>query len=77
MTLDKFLEDFRDQFEDTPAEQITASTDFKNLDEWCSMVSLCVVAFIDSDYGVNISAVDIKTSDTVEDLFKIVQSKAK
>lgn len=40
MTLDKFVELFAEQFDDTPAESFSASTDYKALDEWGSLVAL-------------------------------------
>jgi len=49
---------------------------FKELDEWSSLIALSVIAMVDEEYDVTIKGDDIRNSDTVEDLFNAVKSKA-
>ena len=37
MTLEEFVEKVQDELQETPAEQITADTNYKELDEWGSL----------------------------------------
>lgn len=75
MTTEKFLENFANLFDETDASQITLSTEFRNLDEWSSLIALSVIAMADEEYDVKLKGDDIKSATTVEDLFNIVKSK--
>lgn len=76
MELKEFIDLFASQFEDTPADQISAQTVFKDLDEWSSFMALALMAAVGEACDVNLTATQIRTSETVEDLFNcIVASK--
>jgi acyl carrier protein len=76
MELNVFIENFANQFDDTDASEIKAETKFKELEEWSSLIALSVIAMIDEEYDITIKGDDIRNSDTIEDLFNIVKSKA-
>lgn len=75
MTLDNFIANFASQFEDTDASEVTAVTIFKELDEWDSLIALSVIGMVDEEYDVRIKGDDIRSASTVEDLFKVVESR--
>ena len=75
MELKDFIANFADQFDDTDASDINATTDFKNLDEWTSLIALSVIAMIDEEYDVAIKGDDIRNSRTIEDLYEVVKSR--
>jgi len=75
MELKDFIENFAAQFDDTDASEIKAETVFKELDEWSSLIALSVIAMVDEEYEVTLKGEDIRTSDTVEDLFNLVKSR--
>ena len=72
MELNDFIEKFAEQFEDTDASEFKADTEFKALDEWSSLMALCIIAMIDEEYNVSVKGDDIRNSETIEDLFNIV-----
>lgn len=76
MEIKEFIENFAEQFEDTDASEITATTEFKNLDEWSSLIALSVIAMVDEEYDVTLKGDDIRNSATVEDLFNVVKSRS-
>ena len=76
MELSDFISNFVEQFDDTDANAIKADTVFKDLDEWSSLVALSVIAMVDEVYHVNLKGDDIRQSNTVEDLFNAVKSRA-
>ena len=76
MELKDFIENFADQFDDTDVSEIQAETVFKELEEWSSLIALSVIAMIDEEYDVTIKGDDIRNSNTIEDLFNLVRSKA-
>ncbi len=76
MELNDFIEKFAEQFDDTELSEFKADTEFKALDEWSSLSALSIIAMIDDEYDVTIKGDDIRNSETIEDLFNLVKSKA-
>lgn len=75
MDLNEFITHVAEQFEETDASQITASTKFQELDEYSSLIALSLIAMIDEEYDVTIKGNDLRSAATVEDLFNTVKSK--
>lgn len=76
MEIKEFIENFADQFDETEASELSAETKFKELDEWSSLIALSVIAMVDEEYDVTIKGDDIRGSETIQDLFNIVESRA-
>ena len=76
MEIKEFIANFAEQFEETDASEIKAETVFKELDEWSSLIALSVIAMVDEEYDITLKGDDIRNSNTVEDLFKVVKAKA-
>lgn len=75
MNLNDFVKNFSEQFDETDPSTITPATKFRSLDEWSSLVALSIIAMIDEAYEVKVKGDDIRNSETVEDLFNLVQSR--
>jgi len=75
MTLDEFVEAFAAEFEETPADQFKADTEFKTLEDWSSLTALSIIAMVDENMDKTITGADIRASKTVEDLFNLANSK--
>ena len=75
MEIETFVSHFAAQFEDTPAESFTASTNFKETEEWDSLVALSVIAMTDDEYSVKLTGDDIRNSLTIQDVFEIIRAK--
>lgn len=75
MELELFIEKFAEQFDDTPVEEFTAGTVFKNLNEWSSLTALSIIAMIDEEFEKRITGADIRNSSTIEELYNLVKSK--
>ena len=75
MNLQEFIKNFANQFEETDQASFTKDTIFKNLDEWSSLMALSIIAMVDEEYEVALKGDDIRTANTLEDLFNIVKSK--
>ena len=72
MNLEQFIENFSDLFDETESDTIEATTQFKNLEEWSSLLALSVIAMVDEEYDVEFRGDDIRNSTTVEDLYNVV-----
>lgn len=75
MELKEFIDIFAAQMEETDPAEITATTVFRDLDEWSSLSALSIIAMVDEEYDVTLKGDDMKAAKTVEDLYNTVQSK--
>jgi acyl carrier protein len=75
MDLQEFIQKFAEQFDEVDADDFKAETAFKELDAWTSLIALSIIAMVDEEYGAAIKGNDIRESQTIEDLFKIVAER--
>ena len=75
MDINNFVTNFANQFEETDFSVFTKDTVFKELDEWSSLLALSIIAMVDEEYEVTLKGDDIRSANTIEDLFEIVKSK--
>jgi len=75
MEIKEFVEKFAEQFDETDPSEITATTEFRDLDEWSSLTALSVIAMVDEEFDVALKGDDIRNAVTVEDLFNTVKGK--
>ena len=75
MNLEEFVKGFAELFDDTDESEITAATNFHELDEWSSLISMSLIAYARTEFGKKISGNEIRTCETVEDLYSLVTSK--
>jgi acyl carrier protein len=75
MELNDFIKVFADQFDDTDISEITPSCKFHDLDEWSSLIGMSIIAFVRTKYGKAISSAEIKSCETINDLFELIKSK--
>ena len=75
MELNDFIKNFAEQFDEIDASEIKEDTEFKELDEWSSLIALSVIGMVDEEYDVTLKGEDFRMSKTVEDLFNIVKSR--
>lgn len=73
--MEKFIENFASQFDETDVSVFTKDTEFKNLEEWSSLLALSIIAMADEEYFVKLKGDDIKNSNTIEDLYNTVESR--
>ena len=75
MELKDFIENFAQQFDDTEVSAFTAETMFKDLDEWSSLTAMSIIAFVKTTYNKEITGKEIRSCETVEELFNLVEAK--
>ena len=75
MEMKEFIANFADQFDEIDADTLTAETNFRNLDEWSSLVALSVMAMVDDEYEVELKADEMRKTNTIQELFDLVNSK--
>lgn len=72
MDINVFIQHFAEQFEETEAEEFAPDTVFRDNDEWSSLLALSVMAMINEEYDVLISADEMRHANTIQDLFDTV-----
>lgn len=75
MTLDEFVKAFAAEFDDTPAEQFTPATNFRELEEWGSLTALSIMDMVEEEMGVEITGADLRNTKTIEELYNLVCAK--
>ncbi len=70
-----FVENFAEQFDETDTSGFTLETNFKDLEEWSSMTALSIIAMADDAYNVKLTGDEIRSSQTIQDIYNIIKSK--
>ena len=70
--MEKFKSLFAQALEMNPAE-IKMEFKLKDLPTWDSIAAVSFLAMVDADYGVKLTADDIRKAVSVNDLFQLVQ----
>ncbi len=74
-SIDSFVDLIRSQFSERERNEIHEHTNMKLLKEWSSLQTMIVVSEIDKEFGVVLDFQDLKSADTVAQLYNIVLSK--
>lgn len=75
MEINDFIKKFGEELDETPIEQLSRDTVFKDLDEWSSLTALSIIAMIDEEYEVSVTGADMRKSSSIMDLYNIVNSR--
>lgn len=75
MEMKDFIENFANQFDDTDVSEFKAETVYQDLDEWSSLTALSIIAFVRTEYGKKITALDIRSCQTIEELYNLVKQR--
>ena len=73
MTLDQFVQNFAEQFDETPADQFSPSTNYKDLEEWGSLTTLGVITMVDAEMGKRLTGSNVLACNTIEELYNVIQ----
>lgn len=75
MEINEFVANFAEQFDDTDSSEITVDCHFRELEEYSSLVGMSIIAMAKTQYGKAITGADIRSCNTVEDLFNLINNK--
>ena len=74
MTKEDFLKNFANQFEDTDVSELMFETNFRELDEWSSLLALAVMNMIGKKYNVKLKPEEMRTANTIQELYDLVNA---
>jgi len=75
MSINEFIQKLEAEFEDMPQGTLKPDTDYRSIKGWSSMHALIIIAFIDINFNITLSGADLKSTQTVQDLYNLVQQK--
>ena len=73
MTKEEFVQEFAELLENV---EVREDTKFRELDEWDSLAALSTISTIDDEFGVTINNKDLRSVETVGELYDMVISRA-
>lgn len=71
----EFISSFAEQFDDTDASEIKVNTNFQELEDWSSLTAMSVIAMVKTQYNKTVTTKEIRSCETVGDLFNLVSNK--
>jgi acyl carrier protein len=69
MTIENFINEFSNIFEDTDISSLKPDTSYLDLDEWDSMISLATMAYFDEEFNVKIEPDVLFDSNNFQELY--------
>lgn len=74
-TIEEFVELFAEQFDEIDTTGFNADTDFRDNDEWSSLIGLSIIAMVDEEFDIALKGDDIKSAKTIGELYKIIAER--
>jgi len=71
----KFRANFVSAIDGLDDTVVRLDTKFHDLELWDSLAVICILAMIDSEYSVSLTAAELNSVATVEELAKLVEKK--
>jgi acyl carrier protein len=56
---------------------VNENTPFRELDEWDSLAALSTISMVDDEFGVTINNKDLRSVETVGELYDMIVSRVK
>lgn len=77
MTIQSFIEKIENEFPDMQKGVLQPETHFREALEWDSINALVVIAMINIEYDVIITAEELINAETVQDVYAVVEAATK
>lgn len=75
-TIEEFVELFGELFDDIDTSDFSPETNFRDNEEWSSLIGLSVIAMVDDEFDVTLVGDDIKGSNTIGEIYNRIVAKA-
>lgn len=74
-TIEEFTRKLEQEFDEIEPGSLNPETNYRDIKNWSSMYALIIIAFADANYDVMLNAADLKSTETIKDLFQAVIAK--
>ena len=75
MEIDACIQQIEEEIEEFEPGMLQPDTNYRDIEDWSSMHALIIIALADTEYDVTITGADLRTCDTVRDLYNLVKSR--
>jgi acyl carrier protein len=75
MPIEEFTQKIEAEFENVEPGSVGPDTPYREIESWTSMHALIIIAFIDSEFDILLRPEELKNTNTIRDLYQLVQSK--
>ena len=75
ISLEEFVKSIENELEDIESGTLTPEKNYKELDEWSSMYALIIIAFVDSEFDVELTGDDLRKCNHLKDLYELIKMK--
>ncbi len=69
---EEFLLEFENIFDETPIASLSLSTNYKDLDEWSSLIVLSIIAHFEEKFSIVIAPKTIYDNETFNELYNSI-----
>lgn len=76
MTLEEFIVEFANQFEDADVSQFKADTNFKDIEGWDSLTAVSIINMIGKKCGVRLLGGDLRGAGNIREVYEIIQQRS-
>lgn len=77
ITIEEFAKKLEEEFEDIEQGSIKPDTNYRSIKGWSSMHALIIIALVDAEFNLILNGSDLKSANTIRDLYKIISEKIK
>ena len=77
MNVEEFIDKIVEEFPDLKKDKITPEMNFRDHVEWDSINALVLIAMVNVEYDVIITAEELINAETVNDVYLVVDKKVK
>jgi acyl carrier protein len=77
MTLEEFTRSLEGEMEEIAPGTLTPDTSYRQMKNWSSMHALIIIAFVDLHFNTTLSGSDLRSANTIRDLYNVVLEKKK
>lgn len=74
-TIEEFTRKLEQEFDEIEPCSLKPETNYRDIKNWSSMYALIIIAFADANYDVMLNAADLKSTETIKDLYQAVIAK--
>ncbi|MBL4668538.1 MAG: hypothetical protein JKY30_04680 [Flavobacteriales bacterium] len=71
----EFVRLLENEFEDVEEGSLKPDSSYREIPNFSSMYALIIIAFIDNEFDVLLTGEDLRSTETIADLYAIIQKK--
>lgn len=75
MDISEFINKLETEIDTIPKGTLRPETNYRDITGWSSMHALIIIALADTDFGVTLTGNDLRSANTVSDLFSIIKAR--